>query len=127
MKFLGIAALFLGWSGIVACDATRAAESPPFISSLQPTSGPVGTVVTVSGKGFTPTAGFRGSSGGGDYGGNTIRLGSNVTLKNLNSVDGVTVKFEIPKNMAPGVYSATIVNSNGTSNSVKLTVTENLR
>ena len=120
---LGIAALFF-----LTCDARWAAPSPPFISSLRPTSGPVGTLVTVSGKGFTPTAGFQGSSPGrGDYGGNTVRIGSDVTLKNLNSADGVTVKFEIPQNVAPGVYGVTVVNENGTSNSVNLTVTETPR
>lgn len=96
----------------------------PFVSSIRPTSGPPGTLITVSGKGFTPTSGYRGSpDGGGDYGGNTVRLGSDVTVKNVNSADGVNLQFEIPKNVAPGVYMLTIVNSNGTSNSVDLTVT----
>jgi len=85
-------------------------------------------VVTVSGKGFTPTAGFKGSPGGDeDYGGNTVRLGSAVTLKNLNSADGTSFQFSIPQNIAPGVYSLTVVNSNGASNSVNLTITKEPR
>lgn len=109
-----------GHNGIVTT-----VNAPPFISLLRPTSGPVGTLITVSGSGFTPTAGFRGAPGGGeDYGGNTVQIGSEVTLKNLNSADGMTVKFEIPPNLAPRVYGLTIVNQNGTSNSVNLTVTK---
>ena len=117
MQVLGIAACFFG--SIVCIQAAPA----PVISSLRPTSGTPGTLVTISGKGFTPTAGFRGSPRQeSDYGGNTVRIGSGVTLKNLNSTDGLTVQFTIPRDIAPGVYGVTVVNSNGTSNNVNLTV-----
>ncbi len=100
------------------------ARPAPSIFSLNPKSGPIGTVVTVSGSGFTPTAGFQGSTNGHeDYGGNTVRLGSDVTLKSINSTDGVTLRFEIPQSAAPGLYSLTVVNQNGASNSLKLKVT----
>jgi len=129
MRLLAVAAGLVAWNAVVAGVGPElhvaASGAAPFISSLKPSSGPAGTSITVSGKGFTPTAGFMGSPDSReDYGGNTVRLGSDVTVKNLNSADGTTVTFDIPQNVAPGVYSVTIVNSNGTSNSVNLTVTE---
>jgi IPT/TIG domain-containing protein len=118
MQLFSIAACFLA--------LTVVQSQAPVISSIRPTSAPVGMLVTISGKGFTPTAGVSGSPDGGeDYGGNTVQLGSDVTLRNLNSADGVTVKFEIPQGIAPGVYGLKIVNSNGASNTVNLTITGN--
>jgi uncharacterized protein (TIGR03437 family) len=97
----------------------------PVISSLQPPSGPPGTAVTISGKNFTPTAGFRGSKGGGDdYGGNMVHFGSDVTIKNINSSDGITLKFEVPQSVAPGTYNVSVVNSKGASNTVSFQVTK---
>jgi protein-disulfide isomerase len=102
-------------------------DPPPFISELRPSSGPVGTLVTVSGRGFTPTAGgVMGTPGGGrDYSGNTVQFGPKVVLKNLNSADGVTVQFDIPRSVAPGIYQVSIANENGASNTVSLTVIGN--
>jgi len=102
-------------------------DPPPFISELRPSSGQVGTLVTVSGSGFKPTAGgVMGAPGGGrDYSGNTVQFGPKVVLKNVNSADGVTVQFDIPRSVTPGTYQVSIANENGASNTVSLTVTGN--
>lgn len=120
----------------------------PFISSLTPSSGPVGTQVTITGTGFLPTSGNMGSG----TGGNTIQTtyqGMPVWLaNNLNSSDGKALTFQIPDNLiqpcpagltagpppwpacdpgvfpfAPGVYSIFVSNANGTSNPQTFTVT----
>src|SRR3989338_10665024 len=60
----------------------------PTISSLQPTSGPIGTTVTITGSGFTST-------------GNTVNFGNGVIQKNVSSFDGKTVTFTIPSYISP--------------------------
>jgi hypothetical protein len=91
----------------------------PAITSLKPVAGTAGTTVQVIGGGFLPTAGYM---GGGDPGGNTVRIGPDIALKNLNSADGVTVQFQIPRDLKPATYRLSIVNANGASNEVELTV-----
>jgi hypothetical protein len=112
---------------ILALKLMGAHQSGPAIASLNTASGPPATTVTVTGKNFEPTAGYRGSPGGGDdYVGNTVHFGSGVTLKNINSADGMTLKFDVPKDIDAGVYSVTVANSKGVSNSLDFTVTKNL-
>ena len=104
----------------------------PAIDSLQPNSGPVGTSVTVTGNGFTPT-------------GNRVKFGNlgveDWSKYNLSSTDGKTLSFSVPAGnymscwntvpacgapsigTAPGVYSVSVINANGVSNVVTFTVT----
>ena len=102
----------------------------PTISSLQPTSGPIGTTVTITGSGFTST-------------GNTVNFGNGVIQKNVSSFDGKTVTFTIPSYISPycppqmfcsavvypvnpGSYNVSVTNGNGTSNSLSFIVTSNV-
>ena len=113
-----------GLVALIACAICAGAEGQrPSISAIEPTSGPAGTVVKVTGKGFLPTSGRLGSSGG-DIGGNTVHLGARVEIKNQNSEDGVTLEFTVPENLASGTYPVSIRNANGASNAVPFTVTK---
>ena len=100
--------------------------------SLQPSSGPVGTQINIVGNGFTTT-------------GNKIRFGNTFYNNNsnysLNSIDGRTLTFTVPSAsyygcpdgssicyspltlITPGTYPISIMNTNGTSNTVTFTVT----
>ena len=100
----------------------------PQISSLQPNSGPVGTLVTIIGSGFTET-------------GNTVKVGAGY-IRNLNSLNN-TIEFVVPDGLGicnpyslapcpligayppvrPGEYLVSVINVNGQSNSVVFTVT----
>ncbi len=107
-------------STTVQCPATAA----PAIVSLQPTSGPVGTSVTITGERFTATN-------------NSIKFGSGY-LSGLSS-NGTSITFVIPAGLSrclpetvcalsqmvvlPGTYPVSILNANGTSNAKTFTVT----
>ena len=98
------------------------------ISSLSPASGPAGTQVTITGKGFSSSD-------------NTVQFSRN-TISNLNSGDGNTLTFIVPSFWAypcppnaplcpgpispnlPGQYPVYVTNSNGTSNNLTFTVTD---
>lgn len=103
--------------------------SAPSISSMNPTSGKVGTAVTISGTGFSQT-------------GNTIHFGNGV-VANVSSTDGKTLSFNVPDAIVPactlirpqpcllaiqitlpGTYPVMVLNaSNQSTNSVNFTVT----
>ncbi len=105
----------------------------PAISNLNPSSGPLGTQVIITGSGFTPT-------------GNKVKFGNFGIEDNpsyrLNSSDGKTLVFTVPSNnyvaclsamppcgvsltlIPPGIYQVSVINANGTSNSVSFTVTK---
>ncbi|MDR3642771.1 MAG: hypothetical protein P4L74_04060 [Candidatus Doudnabacteria bacterium] len=102
-------------------------SSIPTISTINPTSGPVGAQVTISGSGFTST-------------GNNILMANNLAAGNVSSSDGKTLQFNIPSgmgaycpagtacpqyylNVGPGNYQVSVVNANGTSNTQPFTVT----
>lgn len=57
----------------------------PYITYLNPTSGAVGSTVTVYGSGFSPT-------------GNTVHFGGGV-ITGLNSTDGRTLSFIVPSSL----------------------------
>jgi hypothetical protein len=82
----------------------------PTITALTPTSGPKGTVVTVTGTGFTATN-------------NTVRLGDLVTIPGIASSDGKTLSFTmtLPWPFKPSVK---VSNAGGTSNAKTFTVTK---
>jgi hypothetical protein len=105
--------------------------STPAISYLSPSSGPVGTRVVIYGSGFTAT-------------GNKVKFGNlgneNNPRYSFNSSDGRTLVFSVPSSnymscwdsypacyapaysTQPGVYAVSVINGNGTSNSVNFTV-----
>ncbi len=101
----------------------------PSITSLQPTSGPVGTSVTITGNRFTSTD-------------NSVKFGGGY-LNGLSS-NGTTITFNVPDGLTPcppggtvcirsfmmvtpGSYSVSVINSNGTSNAVNFTVTSGIQ
>lgn len=103
------------------------------ITSLQPTSGPVGARVTITGSGFTPT-------------GNKVKFGNLGSQDNpsysLSSPDGKTLVFTVPSSnylscwystpackapaysTPPGAYGVSVINANGASNEILFTVTQ---
>jgi hypothetical protein len=119
----------------IGCGQT----SPITISSITPSSAPVGTTVTISGSGFT------------SFATNTIHFGSgaiaNVAPNTLSCpypsfaacYDSHTITFTIPSSVAPycapgmmcamymqlvtpGTYPVYVTNANGTSNTANFTV-----
>jgi hypothetical protein len=104
----------------------------PVITSISPSSGPVGTTVTITGTGFTKT-------------GNDIHFAEGG-IKNLSVIPNnngtSSLSFNIPNTISactfwtsslsctlparvvsPGTYTIFVQNSNGRSNSVQFTVT----
>jgi len=104
------------------------ASVAPVISFLTPASGPIGTSVTLTGTGFTPT-------------GNSITIGSTPNaVINVPSSDTRTLSFSIPSQLCnqlsgsavclplqPGTYPFSVTNTNGTSNTVQFTVTSSFK
>lgn len=104
--------------------------SAPILNSMAPSSGPIGTVVTITGTRFTPT-------------GNRINFDTGVIM-NIPSSDGTTLIFKVPEDrvplcavteprcllpapynlVKPGTYPISLTNANGTSNTFSFTVTE---
>jgi len=108
---------------IVAQDESDAtfqivAASGPTITSISPTSGPRNSLVTITGSGFTSTN-------------NTIKFTGNYikVVTGIASTNGTSLTFSVPATIDPpfelplGIYSVSVMNSNGTSNSVNFTVT----
>lgn len=97
------------------------------VAGITPSTGPVGTTVTVTGRGFA-------------RGGNVVKFGRGY-IRDLQSTDGVTLSFEVPGGLdlcapdpagpcpggyprvAPGEYEVAVRTENETSNSVTFTVT----
>ena len=99
---------------------------PPTITSISPTSGAVGSQVTLYGSNFTSTN-------------NTVNFGSGA-LPALSSSNNSSLTFNVPSSLnlacyysnppclapsyqvTPGPYAVSVTNANGTSNSVNFTV-----
>ena len=99
-----------GWGGSSYWNAN--------INSLYPTSGGVGTSVTVFGSGFSQR-------------GNSVHFGPGV-ITNITSSDGTSLSFIVPsqltgygsQSMALGTYNVSVTNERGaTSNALPFTVT----
>jgi len=96
-------------------------SSKPNLSYLSPASGQSGTVVQIRGTGFSANNNINGSSQYGDF-----------QINNVFSGDGETLVFTIPSSyintpsdglpFTPGVYKITVTNTNGTSNSLDLSI-----
>lgn len=89
----------------------------PVASYLSPTSGTVGTWITVFGSGFSTT-------------GNSVHFGNGI-ISNLNSPDGRSVSFVVPAQLTgfgsqavvAGTYNISVTNSAGlSSNTLPFTV-----
>jgi len=81
------------------------------VSALNPSSAPTGTLVTITGKGFTPS-------------GNTVYFGSLTLGANYLSTSGGSITFTVPPSaIAGGGYSVGVANANGASNTVAFTTT----
>ncbi|MDR3558254.1 MAG: hypothetical protein P4L61_01855, partial [Candidatus Pacebacteria bacterium] len=68
------------------------------ITSINPISGAVGTQVTITGAGFTPS-------------GNTVIFGNTATIPNLSSADGTHITFVVPANAGSQVCSQSVSNN----------------
>jgi hypothetical protein len=144
IKFLPVVILLLSfatagyivvrdWSSIPLFKRTKDA---PAITSLEPSSGPVGTEVTVTGTSFAKTK-------------NSVVLSRTGAMdgyiKNLESKDKKTLKFTIPEGLdlcspeaednnypcslahprvTAGNYSISVLNENGESTGITFEVTE---
>src|SRR3989338_8760522 len=93
----------------------------PTIVSLLPTSGPVGTQITITGSGFAVSTACTTSFPEICYPNNTVNFGS-VSIKNVSSADGKTITFQVPFGFSAGSVKVSVTNSNGTSNSMQFTV-----
>ncbi len=94
----------------------------PTLTSLSPSAGPVGTQVTATGSGFTPTN-------------NVVNFGNGIA-SSVSSPNGTSLSFTIPTYwlpactlmmpacpfaqilITPGPYDVSVTNANGTSNSM---------
>ncbi len=115
----------------ISCGGTVPPVPPTntlHINSLSPSSGVIGTTVTINGTGFTSD--------------NTINFG-NGAIMHVSSSNGTTLTFTVPsylnaacyysypsclmpsQQVMPGSYNVTVQNGNGTSNPVQFTVTSN--
>ncbi len=102
-------------------------NSPAAISVLQPTSGSVGTLVTIYGSGFSAS-------------GNVVRFGSGAIMNLPSNNNGAIITFTVPSYLSaycpgnyacpqyaqlvtPGTYNVSVQNANGSvSNSATFTV-----
>lgn len=96
-------------------------KKTPIVYSLSPNSATAGTLITINGAGFTAPKPIPNGPG---------TVPSNEVVFNGTNLGGVTSNganslfFIIPDTAKPGTYSVEVKNSNGNSNTVKLTVTK---
>jgi hypothetical protein len=83
---------------------------PPHISSIQPTSGPSNTLVTIYGSSF-----------GASQGGGRVNIGAVQMV--MVSWSDIKIVVNVPPTMGVGQYEVSVTNSNGTSNVVAFIVT----
>jgi hypothetical protein len=96
----------------------------PMIASLAPTSGPIGTAVTILGSGFTPRDNNIQFHGPKDFlAGSPVSFESGTRLRFIMtpcpSHEPQCPTFFVP----PGGYSVVVINAGGRSNEVLFTVT----
>lgn len=101
------------WVSVAAIAAASSRAATPHLTSVNPTQGPIGTTVTVTGFGFTPE-------------GNNITLsGVPYSVVGVPSATGTMITFQIPPVLCnqlsgragacpplqPGTYTIVITNS----------------
>ncbi len=107
---------------VLPASTSRSHLEKPFISKLIPASGPIGTAVTIQGRGFTDdnTIEFRSDQG-------------SFEVDNVRADDG-SLKFQVntcpsyqpqcpARYVAPAPYIVTVRNAGGRSNEAKFTLT----
>ena len=127
---------FLGASFLATlASGAASAHAAPVIDSISPRSGAAGAEVTITGSGFSDTAGDTVSLG--KYG--NVVFVSSLDTPNGQIVSDSEIVFALPsstqtycsshtdpctsKNIDPGMYALTVSNSSGKSKSVPFTVT----
>ncbi len=110
----------------VSVNVSGSATQAPTITSLSPTSGPIGTQVTIYGTDFTynGTVYFNGFvvPFSAPIGGLLTRLNF-IVPSELNNCPAGAQCFVGPAPVTPGTYNITVGNANGTSNARQFTVT----
>ena len=125
------------WMALLALSASACIGSSPFgpsdsvprpvAAQVLPSPAVVGDVMTITGRGFTPTD-------------NSVRIGAGYVNK-LPAVNSTTIRFTLPDYLEAcppgqqvcialalplpaGTYKVSVINANGTSNEVTLLVAE---
>lgn len=121
---------------IRAMDCQTTATSAPVITSLSPSSGPTGTVVTITGTGFTHNNIVHFAIGG------IPNLVSTAIGSDSTGSPQATITFTVPSTIGPyckpdqacplylmllnaGTYNVSVENEHGTSAATQFTVTGN--
>lgn len=93
-----------------SCSAFGSATGAPVVTSINPSKGTAGKIVTIHGYGFSPT-------------GNTVYFG-NIVIANVTSLTGQSMSFEVPsfvsvgywaQRITPGTYVISVTNASGLS------------
>jgi hypothetical protein len=125
VMILGVGLCPIIGSAVEVAAAIELAESHvPVIAILTPTSGPIGTAVTIQGSGFTPRDNNIQFHGPKDFlAGSPVSSESGTRLRFIvtpcPSHEPQCPTFFVP----PGGYSVVVINATGTSNEVQFTVT----
>jgi hypothetical protein len=120
----GLVAVALSVAAVLAAPSAGPAASAPTIVSLAPTSGPMGTQITLQGRNFAAENDVRLSRGDQTFGIDSPVKSENGTQLQLRvhtcpSYAPMCPAVFIP----PGDYDLSVTNARGTSNRVKFTVT----
>jgi len=111
-----------------SCPVTTTPATAPIISAITPTAGATGTMVTITGSGFTDS--------------NIVHFSIGAVSTVASSNNGTTLTFTVPGSIGPyckpdqacpmymellnaGTYPISIENNNGTSNTMSFTITNN--
>ncbi len=84
------------------------------ITQINPSSGPLGTTVTITGSGFTTGTG----SNGNDVYITSLDGNYSIIVRGVQSTNGTTLTLTLPTTYSetPGVYTVNIQNTNGQTN-----------
>jgi len=93
-----------GWLG-----ATSQVQVSPQLTSLSPTSGPPGTLLTLQGKGFV--------------GATQVHFGTQATISASPSANGTLIQLPVPATLSPGTPLVTVVSNLQASTGINFTVT----
>jgi peptidoglycan hydrolase-like protein with peptidoglycan-binding domain len=107
-------------------QVTGTATGVPVVTSLDPVSGPIGTIVKIYGTNIAPATAIE--FGSGFVQGTLIRAGTGYLEFTVPSYIGACpstsqICAQIARQVTPGTYGVAITNANGTSNRIDFTVT----